>query len=236
MISLPRSTISVTALTLASAVSLALMPLSTAAAALGVSARHSHGSIISGALRDASVGAVWIGDVNAKLSFLPLLTGRFGFALHRGDAPYAPGISGTVGSSFGGIFVDKLSATIDGGVLVRGIDGSDIRFENLSFAFSGKRCKSASGTVRASLDNSALGEMFSGEMVGDAKCDKGDLYFQLLSQSTLERAAIRIKADGQYSVALALTEPSPEHADALVIAGFQTVPNGMRLLRSGKID
>jgi general secretion pathway protein N len=215
---------------------LLLMPLGTAAAAFGVTARHSQGTIMSGALRDASVGGIRIGDVNAKLRWLPLLTGHIGFALQRGDAPDAPGVSGSIGTGLAGVFTDSLTASIDGGKLVGGMKGSEIRLESLSVTFSNDRCTSASGVVRLSLDNTPMGSAIKGGLMGNAQCSNGDLFLPLLSASTMERAFIRIKGNGRYQATFMVSEPSPETATALSFAGFQPVAGGLRLVRSGKLN
>jgi general secretion pathway protein N len=215
---------------------LMLMPMSVAANALGISARHVQGTIMSGAMRDASLGRVSIGDVNARLLLLPLSTGRIGFSLLRGDAPNVPGVSGAIGSGWRGAFADKLTATIDGGNIVRGLDGSEIRMESVSFAFANGKCSSATGVVRLSLDETVLGSVLRGGMIGNATCRNGDLVLSLLSPSTMERALVRIKANGDYQATFTVNDPSPENAAALGFAGFQPVAGGLRLVRSGKLN
>ncbi len=214
---------------------LLLMPLSVAASAMGIAARDVQGTVLSGALRDVSIGRVGIGDVNARLRILPLATGRVGFSLQRGDAPYAPGVSGLVGRSWSGFYADRLSATIDGGGIVRGLEGSEIRLEALSFAFANGKCIAASGVVRLSLEETALGTVLRGGMMGNAECRDGDLFLPLLSPSTMERALVRIKANGSYQATFLVNEPTPENALALGLAGFQPVAGGLRLVRSGKL-
>ena len=215
---------------------LLLMPLGFAAKVMRVSARHSQGTIMSGALRDASMGIVRIGDVNARLTILPLFTGKIGFTLQRGVAPHTPGISGRLGTGFGGIYADDLTATVDGKGLIKGLDGGQLHFETFSFAFSGGKCADASGVVRLSLDDSALDAVVPGGMIGNAECRNGDLVLPLMSQSTMERALIRVKADGSYQLTLSISEPVPAMAAALGLSGFQPIAGGFRLVRSGHLN
>jgi general secretion pathway protein N len=236
MNSIPRSAWIATLAIVSGLALLMLMPLAVAANALGVTARNVQGSILSGAIRDASLGGVRIGDVNARMRILPLFLGRLSFSLMRGDTPYVPGVSGAIGTGWGGIFADKLTATIDGGGLVRGMDGSEIRIESLSFAFANGKCSTASGVVRLSLDETALGSVLRGGMLGNAQCSNGDLYVPLLSQSTMERASIRIKGDGSYQATFTINQPSPENAVALAFAGFKPVAGGFRLMRTGTLN
>jgi general secretion pathway protein N len=215
---------------------LLLMPLGVAASAMGVSARHSQGSIMSGALRDATFGRVRIGDVNAKLRFLPLFSGKLSFAVQRGDAPHLPGVSGAIGSGFRGPFAHQFTATIDGGSVIKGLERSEVRLEGVSFAFSNGRCASASGVVRLSLDNTPLGSAIKGDLMGNASCSNGDLLLPLLSASTMESTSIRIKGDGRYEIIVMVSEPSADKSVVLGFAGFQPVSGGLRLARSGKLD
>lgn len=232
----PRAALIGLVLLVAGLALLVLMPLGVAADAISITARHSQGTVISGALRDASLGRVRIGDVNAQLNIMPLFLGRFGFSLTRGDAPHVPGVSGSIGFSLGGIFADKLTATIDGGGVIHGLDGGEIRFESVSFAFANGKCASASGVVRLLLDETALGSVLKGGLIGNAECRNGDLFLPLMSQSTMERAFVRIKGDGSYQATFAVSEPSVETAGALGLAGFQQVAGGLRLVRSGKLN
>ncbi len=215
---------------------LLLMPLSVAASTMGLTARSVQGTILSGSLRDASFGRANIGDVLASLRILPLFTGRLGFALNRGDTPYNPGVSGTVGTGFGGLFAEKLTVQMDAGGLVRGMEGGTIGLEALSFEFSNGTCRSASGGVRINLDETALGAVIKGGMSGQASCQNGQLNFQLLSQSTMERAQVRLQGDGRYRLTLTITDPRPEMAEAMSFAGFKPIAGGVQLVRSGTLD
>jgi general secretion pathway protein N len=213
-----------------------LMPLGFAAQSLGVAARNSQGTIMSGALRDVSIGRIRIGDVNARLDWMSLITGRFGFALERGNAAHSPGISGVIGRSSGGIFADQLTAAIDGKALVKELDGAQLYFEKFSVRFSNGQCSDASGAVRLSLNESALGAIIRGGMIGNAECRQKDLFLPLMSQSTMERAFVRIKPNGQYLLTLTISEPPADMANALTLAGFQPVAGGFRIVRSGRLN
>jgi general secretion pathway protein N len=215
---------------------LMLMPLGVAASSFGLAARHSQGTIMSGALRDAALGRIRIGDVNVKLQPLALLKGQVQFALQRGDAPDAPGLSGSIGSGYSSAFVDRLTASVDGGGLIDGMDGSDVRVESLSVNFSHGRCISASGLVRLSLDDTPLGSAIKGGLAGNAECRNGDLFLPLFSASAMERVFVRIKGDGRYQATITVSEPSPETTTALGFAGFQPMAGGLRLTRSGRLN
>src|SRR5688572_29899141 len=73
---------------------LALLPLRLAIGGLGfadrgLTARAATGSVWLGALQEAQVGPVALGDVSARLNFMPLLLGRARLSLVGAD-PSAP--------------------------------------------------------------------------------------------------------------------------------------------------
>lgn len=213
-----------------------LLPMGMAAKLAGVSARNSQGIVLIGALRDMSVGRLAVGDVNVRLLPSRLLTGRIAFSLYRGDAPHFPGVSGEVGRSFGGYFVEQLRMSLDGSGLGAGLDGGDIRLESLSLRFAGDGCQSANGVVRVNLDQTALGAIVKGDLIGTAECRNDDLVLPLLSQSTMEKLTLRIGGDGKYTATLYVAEPAPENVAALTLSGFAPVAGGYQLVKTGSFN
>jgi general secretion pathway protein N len=212
-----------------------LTPMGVAASWLGVTARSSQGVIAIGALRDAGWGRAAIGDINVQLMPSQLLLGRVAFDLSRGEAPGAPGVSGSVGRSLGGVFTDSLSATIDGRAVADDLEGSDLRLEGVSVQFGKQRCLSASGVVRLDMGRTPLDSIIKGDMIGNVSCSTGDLLLSLMSQSTMEKLVLRLKGNRTYHATLMIMEPPPETVVALTQAGFQPVAGGYRLVRSGKL-
>ncbi len=212
-----------------------LTPMGVAASWLGVTARSSQGVIAIGALRDAAWGRAAIGDINVRILPSQLLMGRVAFDVSRGEAPGAPGVSGTVGRGLGGVFADSLSATIDGRAVADDLAGSDLRLEGLSLQFSNRRCLSASGMVRLDMRRTPLGGIIKGDMIGNASCSKGDMLLSLMSQSTMERMVVRLKGNRTYQATLTIIEPPMDLVVVLSQAGFQPVAGGYRLVRSGKL-
>lgn len=214
---------------------IALTPMGVAASWLGASARSSQGVVAIGSLRDAALGRAAIGDINLRLQPTQLFLGRVAFGLSRGEATGIPGVSGTVGKGFGGVFVEDMTATLDGRAVSDDLEGSDLRLEGLSFQFNGARCTSASGVVRVDMSRTPLANAIKGGLIGNANCSNGDLLLPLLSQSTMEKLVLRLKGDRSYQATLTIMEPSPETATYLQLAGFQPVAGGYRLVRSGKL-
>ena len=91
-----RRKIGIAAALLLLVAALILMPMRIVFGGNGMSARKVEGLIWNGAARDLRVGQLSIGDVNVRLHALPLLLARAKFSLSRGDAPFAPGVSGSI--------------------------------------------------------------------------------------------------------------------------------------------
>lgn len=212
-----------------------LTPIGVAANWLGVSARSSQGVVAIGTLRDATWGRTAFGDINLQLQPTQLFLGRLAFGLSRGEVTGNPGVSGSAGQGLGGVYVEGLTATLDGRAVSDDLEGSDLRLEGLSFQFSGGRCTSASGVVRLDLSRTPFADAIKGGLIGNANCSKGDLLLPLLSQSTMEKLVLRLKGDRSYQATLTIMEPAPETANYLQLAGFRPIAGGYRLVRSGKL-
>jgi general secretion pathway protein N len=71
-------------------------------------------------------------------------------------------------------------------------------------------------------------------MLGQPRCDGAQLLLPLVSQSAMERADIRLSADGSYTVAVTLNADRGDQAAVLNIAGFRPVAGGFRLVQKGQ--
>lgn len=210
------------------------MPLRAIVGAEGVSARKVEGIIWDGSIRDLRVGKLPVGDVNARLQVLPLLAGRAQIALSRGDAPFAPGISGSITRRFGGVSVDEMKATLPVASLFAPLPAENIELQDFSVRFAAGRCAEASGNVRLTLANTIAGLDLSNGLLAKPRCDRGQLLIPLLSQSAMERADIRVLGDGAYTVTIFLEGDRTEQAVPLGLAGFRPVAGGYRIVRKGR--
>jgi general secretion pathway protein N len=224
---------------IASVVALALaailfMPLRTIVAGDGVTARKVDGIIWDGSIRDLRLGKLPVGDVNARLLLSPLFMGRAEILLSRGNAQFVPGITGSVSRGISGVSVNNLSATLPVGALFAPFPAENIQFEGFSARFAAGRCMDAGGQVRLTLSETLPGLNLQNGMLGKPRCDGAQLLLPLVSQSAMERADIRLSADGSYTVAVTLDADRGDQAAVLNIAGFRPVAGGYRLVQKGK--
>ncbi|WP_395620122.1 type II secretion system protein N [Sphingorhabdus sp.] len=210
------------------------MPLRTIVAGDGVTARKVDGIIWDGSIRDLRLGKLPVGDVNARLLFVPLFMGRAEILLSRGNAQFVPGISGSVSRGLNGVSVNNLSATLPVGTLFAPFPAENIQFEGVSARFAAGRCMEASGQVRLTLSDTMPGLNLQNGMLGQPRCDGAQLLLPLVSQSAMERADIRLSADGSYTVTAMLNGDRGDQAAALNLAGFRSVAGGYRLVQKGR--
>ena len=210
------------------------MPLRTIVGGDGVSARKVDGIIWDGSVRDLSLGKLPVGDVNARLRFWPLFLGRAEILLSRGNTQFVPGINGSVSRGIGGISVNNLSATLPIGSLFAPFPAENIQFEGFSARFASGRCMDAGGQVRLTLSDTVPGLNLQNGMLGQPRCDGARLLLPLASQSAMERADIRLSADGSYTVTVTLDANRGDQAAVLNLAGFRPVAGGYRLVQKGR--
>ena len=210
------------------------MPLRTIVGGEGVSARKVDGIIWDGSIRDLRLGKLPIGDVNARLLVGPLFLGRADILLSRGTAPYRPGFTGTVSRGFGSMSVNNLNATLPVAALFAPFPAENIQFEGFSAKFAAGRCMQAGGQVRLIMSDSLPGLNLQNGMLGQPRCDGAGLLLPLVSQSAMERADIRLSADGSYTVTVTLETEATEQGAMLTLAGFRPVAGGYRLVQKGR--
>ncbi|MFN3618812.1 type II secretion system protein N [Sphingorhabdus sp.] len=210
------------------------MPLRAIMGAEGVAVRKAEGIIWDGAIRDLTIGKLPVGDVNARLLFWPLFLGRAEIMISRGDAAFAPGISGSVSRGIGGVSINNLSATLPVGSLFAPFPAETIQFEGFHARFAAGKCIDSGGQVRLTLSDSVPGLGLQNGMLGQPRCDGARLLLPLISQSAMERADIRLSADGSYTVTVTLDAGRGDQAAMLNLAGFRPVAGGYRFVQKGK--
>lgn len=214
---------------------LIFMPLRTIIVSDAVSARRVDGIVWDGSIRDLRVGQMPIGDVNARLHFLPLFLGRAQISLSRGDAPFAPGISGSVTRRIGGFEVNDMKATLPVSTLFAPLPAENLELQNFSTRFIAGRCAEAGGNVRLTLAGTLPGIDLANGLLAKPRCEGGQLLIPLLSQSAMERVTVRVAGDGSFSATIFLEGDRTEQAALLTLAGFRSVAGGYRMVRKGKL-
>lgn len=219
---------------------LALLPLRLAIdwfgiANRGVAAREAQGSVWYGALKEAQVATIGLGDLGAGVHVLPLLVGRARFALHRDEG--APGDAFSAGvnltrNTFG--FDDVtgrllITAGAFGRLPLSMLDLTDVtaRFEN-------GQCAEAAGNVQATLSGEVGGVALPGGLTGAARCDAGALLLAMVSQSGRESLEMRLEGDGSYTSVLLMRTSDPSVRDRMTASGLTQSALGYEMRMNGR--
>lgn len=208
-----------------------LMPLSialgwSALADAGLMARKARGTVWRGELVDAAFGPVALGDLDTRLSALPLLLGRTRLSLSRvGSDPFAA----TVEASRGGVAIRHATGRIATGTLFAPAPMERLELDNVSARFEQGRCVDASGDVRA-MPAGPLVAVLPG-LSGAARCDGEALLLPLAAGGG--RIDLRLFADGRYRIEARVVATTPALAAALEAAGFSASERGYVLQRAG---
>jgi general secretion pathway protein N len=177
------------------------LPLRLALSSSGLTARETSGTIWSGRLKEARLGPAALGDLEARLAFLPLLAGRARLEVERDSA--AP-------DRFVGAFgfgANRRSAeSVTGVVPVEGMFGAlpvaSLELTDVTIRFRDDTCEEAEGLVRATLAGAQPGMPTS--LSGAARCDRGALLLPLASGAGDEGVTLRLFGDGRWSAELRL--------------------------------
>ena len=119
----------------------------------GLTARAATGTVWLGALQEAQVGPVPLGDVTARLNVLPLFLGRARLTLAGADE--ATGLEGAVTVSRHNFGFDDVSARLRVGAMFSPLSMLD--FDDVSAGFTSGRCTRGEGTVRATVSGQVAG-------------------------------------------------------------------------------
>lgn len=166
-----------------------------------LTARQASGTVWSGRLQEARLGPAVLGDLEARLAFLPLLTGRARIEVERDSA--AP-------DRFAGAFVfasNRRSAESVTGLLpMEGAFGAlplaSLELTDVTVRFRDGACEEAEGLVRANLVTGQQG--LPASLSGAARCDRGALLLPLATGAGGEGVELRIAGDGRWSADLRL--------------------------------
>lgn len=187
--------------------------------AAGLSARAVTGSVWHATLADAAMRGARLGDVEARLAFLPLLTGTARVVLSGGA------LSGAVerGRSRSGI------DGIDGTITMTGLAGLPVRalqFDAVDIAFVDGACRTARGRVSAVGAGLLASE---GSLVGTPRCDGAAVLLPLVSASGQARLDLKVGGDGRFSGTLALDAVDEATRSRLLAQGFAATPQGLSM-------
>lgn len=204
-------------------------------AARGFSARAAEGSVWSGTVNGAAIGALRLGDLQMRLAPGALLNGSAGFSF----APAAPGAilpRGRMVFSDTGVSAAGIEAQLPLAALLphAGADAV-LAVADFGFGFADGRCVRAGGaaTAEAALQGLQTSVVLSGTPV----CDGTALLLPLSGRTADGDAglSLRVAADGGYTYDLTLVTADPVMQAALVASGFAAGGGGYRLSGSGQL-
>jgi general secretion pathway protein N len=197
----------------------------------GFAAREVKGSIWLGALSEAQLGSVNLGDLGASLRSLPLFLGRARVDLVRDEEK--DGFKGSATVSRHSFGIDDVTARLDFGSALAPIPIGAVDMSDVSAQFTDGLCARAEGRVEASVTADVAGLALSGGLSGTARCDDGALLLPLVSQTAMEAVNLRLFEDGRYQVEIAVRPSDDLARDRLVASGFSASPNGYVMRASG---
>lgn len=197
----------------------------------GLSARAASGTLWLGALQEAQVGPVPLGDVKARLSLLPLFLGRARLTLRGADD--ATGLEGAVTVTRHSFGFDDVSARLRVGAMLAPLAVTTIDLDDVSAGFASGRCTRAGGRVRGAASGTVAGVAIGPALSGQARCAGEALLLPLASQTGMERLDLRLFADGRYRADLLVRPAGEEARGQLLAAGFRPSARGYALQVNG---
>jgi general secretion pathway protein N len=195
----------------------------------GFAAREARGSIWLGALSEAQLGSMPLGDLQASLRTLPLFVGRARVDLKRTDDQRPFEGAATVSRS--GFGIDDVNGAVEVGSVFAPLPIASLDLGDVTAHFDDGLCVSAEGLVKATVAGDVAGLSLPGGLSGNARCDEGALLLPLASQSSMEALNVRLREDGRYQVELAVRPSDDSMRDRLIAAGFALAPAGGYALR-----
>ena len=198
----------------------------------GFAAREAKGSIWLGAVSEAQLGVVPLGDLAAGLRTLPLFVGRARVDLERQDE--ADRFEGSATVSRHRFGFDDVTARLEIGAALAPLPVASLDLSDVSASFADGLCSSAEGLVTANLAGDIGGVSVPGGLSGNARCEEGALLLPLASSSGMERLDIRLFEDGRYRLALIVRPSDDIMRDRLIAAGFGLTGEGYAFTAEGE--
>ncbi|WP_323798503.1 type II secretion system protein N [Parasphingorhabdus sp.] len=222
------------------AVALFFLPLRLAVSMAGLegsrfSAKAITGSVWSGRIEGAELGPFPLGDLDAGVRLLPLLTGRVLMDLERPPVAGDSGLVATVGKAGSRLVVQDMTTVLSVGRQLAPLPASAIDLQAVSISFAGGRCQSASGQVRVSLDANIPGLNLKQGLLGKAECQDGVLVLPLQSGSGMEQLTLKLQGNGFYTARLFLSGSDRAWTLLLPTLGFRKVPSGYAIKVAGQL-
>lgn len=201
---------------------------------LGVSAQDVRGSIWNGHIDQLMAGHVALGSVHAALSPWPLLLGRARIDIAR-QAGQPDDIKGGMTVGFGRLGIDDVTGIVPLGRALAPLPIGSLDMNDVSVRFSGGRCASAEGQVRAHVTAQMPGLNLSQGLSGVAACDGEAMLLPLVSQSGMEKINLRLWQSGRYTAEMRVETADTALAAALAGAGFSRSGTALLVKVEGRL-
>ena len=200
----------------------------------GVAAREVRGSVWSGELVDARLGALPLGTVSASLSPLALVGGSIELAFSRTDERLGALAGRLYGSDPRGMSNVSGTTSMSGGLGAVPVDRISFEGATVRFDDAGK-CALAGGRVRLVVSAPIAGLDLSRGLSGPLSCVGGRAQAALASQSGMERLTLSFDGSSAYRAQFAINvDRDPAMAAALAALGFKAGAGGFVLATTGR--
>lgn len=209
----------------------------------GLSAERVEGTVWNGRLIGARLRGLDLGDVEARVSAIGLLSGRLDARL----AASQRGLNGRVSRSGEQTRIDALTGAVSLSQLGTGLPGS-LQFDGLSVTFEGPTCRTASGRVSSDGATQLLARygLEAPVLTGEARCRQGDLLLPLAGAGSglTVRADLAIQGDGRFSLDMVVRVDDPALAEVVAVeiarsgaaaGGFRPGAEGLTLTLEGRL-
>ncbi len=222
------------------AVALFFLPLRLAVGMAGLegsrfSAKTISGTVWNGRIEGAQIGPFPLGDLDAGVRLLPLLTGKLLMDMERPATAGEDGLVATVGKVGKKLLVQDVTTVLGVGRQLAPLPASAIDLRAVSITFANGRCQSASGQVRVSLDANIPGLDLKQGLLGNAICQDGVLVLPLQSGSGMEQLTLKLEGNGFYTARLFLSGSERAWTLLLPTLGFRNVPGGYAIKVAGQL-
>ena len=187
-----------------------------------LAAREVTGTLWSGTFRDAQLGPVRFGVLDARFRFGPLLLGRAAISLSEAGGQSAASLFASPGG-FGFSDVDSRFTTAG---LLAPLPLAAFELERVSAMFAGGRCIEAGGFVRAYSSPAAAGIGLPQSFSGTPRCDGPLILLPLMSDSGMEAIDLRLDSAGRYEANVRLRSTDAATVARLSAAGFRRTSRG----------
>lgn len=193
---------------------LATLPLRVVLGALetGLTAREARGSVWLGQLQEARIGGATLGDLDARLSPVPLLVGRARVEVERRTRG-PDQLRAALGLSGASRALEGATGSVPAGSLFGPLPIGTLELADVTVRFRDGVCDRAEGQIRATVTGAIAGVDLAQGLSGRVRCDRGALLIPLASASGGEALSVRVRGDGRWEAELSAGGIPPQRLE-----------------------